>query len=58
MSGTARIVRAFPYDEIRVMKWNGGPNDVSGGYGGTALFSPTPYLIAYWKLRYFGPIAE
>lgn len=48
----------FPYDEIRTMKWNGNPYDVAGGGSGQSVLAPTPYQIAYWKLRYFGLLTE
>lgn len=44
--------RVFPYDEIRTMKWNGSPYRVSQGQGGRSRLAPTPYLIAYWMLRF------
>ncbi len=45
----------FPYDEIRTMKWNTNPYAVDGGgSGGRSVLAPTAWLIAYWKLRYYG----
>ena len=37
------------------MKWNGNPYRTEDG-GSSSVMSPTPYLIAYWKLRYYGLI--
>jgi hypothetical protein len=48
--------RVFPYDEIRTMKWNGSPYAVEGGGSGQGVLAPTPYLIAYWTMRYHGMI--
>ncbi|MEQ9497561.1 MAG: hypothetical protein RIT81_11900 [Deltaproteobacteria bacterium] len=48
--------RVFPYDEIRTMKWNGSPYVVANGSDRPRLLAPTPYLIAYWMLRYYGLI--
>jgi hypothetical protein len=50
--------RVFPYDEIRTMKWNGSPYAVSGGGTGNGVLAPTPYLIAYWTLRYHNLITD
>jgi hypothetical protein len=50
--------RVFPYDEIRTMKWNGSPYAVVGGGNGQGVLAPTPYLIAYWTLRYHDMITE
>ncbi len=35
------------------MKWNGSPYVISGGGDGRGVLAPTPYLIAYWMLRYY-----
>jgi hypothetical protein len=51
--GSKQFTEVFPYDEIRTMKWNGNPYTVDDG-GGSSVLAPTPYLIAYWKLRYYG----
>lgn len=50
--GDAQFSRVFPYDEIRTMKWNGSPYVVAGGGSGKGILAPTPYLLAYWMLRY------
>ncbi len=50
--GDAQFSRVFPYDEIRAMKWNGSPYTVVGGSSGKGVLAPTPYLLAYWMLRY------
>jgi hypothetical protein len=50
--GNPQFARVFPYDEIRTMKWNGSPYAVVGGGTGNGVLAPTPYLIAYWTLRY------
>ena len=52
--GESQFKRVFPYDEIRTMKWNGSPYVVRGGGSANGVLSPTPYLIAYWTLRYYG----
>lgn len=52
--GNAQFSRVFPYDEIRTMKWNGSPYVVANGSDSPSLLAPTPYLIAYWMLRYYG----
>lgn len=44
----------FPYDELKTMKWNTSPYAVEGGGSGRSVLAPTPWLIAYWKLRYYG----
>lgn len=54
--GNPQFNVVFPYDEIRTMKWNGNPYAVSGGGSGRSALAPTPYLIAYWKLRYYGAL--
>lgn len=51
--GTPQFSRVFPYDEIRTMKWNGSPYAISGGGSGQGVLAPTPYLLAYWMLRYY-----
>ncbi len=52
----AQFSRVFPYDELRTMKWNGSPYVVASGSDRPRLLAPTPYLIAYWMLRYYGLI--
>lgn len=51
--GDPQFSRVFPYDEIRTMKWNGSPYVVAGGGSGRGVLAPTPYLLAYWMLRYY-----
>lgn len=51
-----QFTTAFPYDELQTMKWNGGPYEVRGGGDPRGVLSPTPYLIAYWTMRYYGLI--
>ncbi len=50
--GNPQFARVFPYDEIRAMKWNTSPYAVADGGSGRQVLAPTPYLIAYWTLRY------
>ena len=50
--GHAQFSRVFPYDELRTMKWNGSPYQISVGGDGRGVLAPTPYLLAYWMLRY------
>lgn len=51
--GNPQFSRVFAYDEIRTMKWNGSPYVVAGGGDGRGVLAPTPYLIAYWMMRYY-----
>lgn len=55
--GGTQFTTVFPYDEIRTMKWNGNPYRMEDG-GSSSVMAPTPYLIAYWKLRYYGLITS
>ncbi|MCA9550557.1 MAG: hypothetical protein KC933_11015 [Myxococcales bacterium] len=50
--GHPQFSRVFPYDEIRTMKWNGSPYQIESGSSGRGVLAPTPYLLAYWMLRY------
>ncbi len=56
--GERQFSRVFPYDELRTMKWNGSPYVVAGGRDSPSLLAPTPYLIAYWMLRYYGMLED
>lgn len=54
--GSAQFDRVFPYDELRTMKWNSNPYSANDGGAGTEVLYGTPWLIAYWMLRYSGAI--
>jgi hypothetical protein len=54
--GSAQFDRVFPYGEIRTMKWNGNPYEVSSGGNGSVVQAPTPWLLPYWMMRYYGVI--
>src|SRR5262249_42973285 len=54
--GDPEFDRVFPYNEIRTMKWNGNPYQVADGGDGRQVLAPTPWLIAYWMMRYYGLI--
>jgi len=51
--GRPIFTRVFPYDEIRVMKWNKNPYAISIAGNGQRSTVPTPFLIAYWMQRYY-----
>lgn len=54
--GHEQFKHMYPYDEIRTMKWNGNPYNVSGGSDGREEQAPWPYLMPYWMMRYYGAI--
>lgn len=48
--------RAFPYDEIRTVWWNGNLYVKSHGGDGSRVSGPLAFLLPYWALRYAGVI--
>jgi hypothetical protein len=53
---SAQFDRVFRYGEIRTMKWNGNPYSVTDGGDGREIQVPTPWLLPYWMMRYYGQI--
>ena len=55
-SGDPQFTTTLPYDEIRTLKWNTNPYQVSGGGDGREVQAPWPWLLPYWMMRYHGVI--
>ncbi|HUU02465.1 MAG TPA: hypothetical protein VM425_13565 [Myxococcota bacterium] len=55
-SGDPQFTTVLPYDEIRTMKWNGNPYQVTDGGDGREVQAPWPWLLPYWMYRYQGVI--
>ncbi|MBI2373420.1 MAG: hypothetical protein HYV07_05420 [Deltaproteobacteria bacterium] len=56
--GGPQFDTAFPYDEIKSMKWNSSPYSVEGGGSGASVQYSTPWLLAYWMLKYYGGLTD
>ncbi len=54
--GDAQFTSVLPYDEIRTLKWNTNPYQISGGSDGRPVQAPWPWLLPYWMMRYHGVI--
>ena len=46
--------RVVPVDERPIIKWNGNPYTVVGGYNGLSEVDGSAYLLPYWMGRYYG----
>ena len=56
--GDAQFDRVFPYDEIRVVWWNGNFHVMTSGGDGRSVEGPMAWLLPYRLLRYAGVIGE
>ncbi|HDH07236.1 MAG TPA: transcriptional regulator [Thermoproteales archaeon] len=56
--GEIESTEIVPYDERRVMRWNGNPYRLDGGSGGREILDGTHWLLPYWMGRYYGFIEE
>lgn len=54
--GDPQFTTVPPYDEIRTLKWNTNPYQITGGGDGRAVQAPWPWLLPYWMMRYHGVI--
>lgn len=48
----------YPYDENRVVWWNGNFHQLNDGGNGQNVSGPMAWLLPYWALRYAGVISE
>ncbi|MFH1538335.1 MAG: two-component regulator propeller domain-containing protein [bacterium] len=56
--GKTESVVPLPPDERAVMKWNGNPYALDGGWEGRSEDDGTVYLLPYWMGRYYDFIVE
>jgi len=57
-SGEKQSVNLLPYDERRIMRWNGNPFVLDSYAGGREMLDGSHWLLPYWMGRYFGFIKE
>jgi hypothetical protein len=53
-TGTSDWLTLLPYNELRQLRWNADPYNLSPGGSGTSATDPGGYIFAYWLTRWAG----